>query len=191
MDINEVISFFDRLAPLWDNNQVRKEEVIKLILDKGAVTKGADVLDVACGTGVLFPDYISRGATVTAIDISEEMVKKAKEKFPEVCVICGDAQTYSFEKQFDAIMIYNAFPHFTNPQKLFGNLTDALKKGGRLTVAHGMSEKDLAKCHSGHTQNISRPLPSKEMLAEMMSPFLEVDVMISDSEMYMVSGVKR
>lgn len=33
------------------------------------------LLDVACGTGVLFPDYLARGASVTGIDISPEMAR--------------------------------------------------------------------------------------------------------------------
>lgn len=42
------------------------------------------VLDVACGTGVLIPDYLERGAAqVTAIDIAPEMVRIAREKFPQ------------------------------------------------------------------------------------------------------------
>ncbi len=191
MDKKDVIEFFDSMAPHWDDNQIRNEDAIKLILDKGDIAKGKRILDVACGTGVLFPDYISLGAKVTGIDISQKMVKKTKQKFPGIEVICGDAESYSFEKQFDAVMIYNAFPHFVNPKALFENLSRHLNNRGRLTVAHGMSEEELRECHSGRAKNISLPLPSKEKLAEMMSEFCDVDVMISDERMYMVSGVKK
>lgn len=191
MDKKEVIAFFDTLASFWDDMQVRKEEVIDFILTKGAVTKGADVLDVACGTGVLFPDYLQKEvASVTGIDISNEMLKVAKDKFPQVRLICDDAENYDFKDKYDVIMIYNAFPHFPNPQNLLLNLSKALKDGGRLTVAHGISEKELAKCHSGSARNVSVPLVKKEVLAEMMKPYLDVDVLISDEKMYMVSGVK-
>lgn len=190
MDKKDVIEFFDTMAPLWDNDQIRNEEVISLILSKGGIAKGKQVLDVACGTGVLFPDYIALGADITGIDISSEMVKIAGEKFPEAYVICGDAEIYSFEKHFDAVMIYNAFPHFINPKALFENLTKHLKPGGRLTVAHGMSERELQECHSGKANKISLPLPPKEELSELMSEFCYVDVMISDERMYMVSGIK-
>ena len=191
MDKKEVIAFFDTLASSWDDMQVRNEEVIDFILTKGAVTKGADVLDIACGTGVLFPDYIEREvSSVTGIDISDEMLKVAKDKFPQVRLICDDAETYDFQDKYDVIMIYNAFPHFPNPENLLLNLSKTLKDGGRLTVAHGISEKELAKCHSGSARNVSLPLPSKEKLASMMSASLKVDVMISDDEKYMVSGIK-
>lgn len=191
MDRKDVIEFFDSIAPRWDDNQIRNEEVIGLILNNGGIEKGKHILDVACGTGVLFPDYISLGAKVTGIDISPEMVKKTREKFPGADVICGDAESYSFEDCFDAVMIYNAFPHFINPQALFENLAEHLKSRGRLTVAHGISEKELRECHSGKAKKISQPLPSKEKLKEMMSELFDVDIMISDERMYMVSGVKK
>ena len=191
MDKKEIITFFDGLASSWDSNIVRNEKVIELILDKGGIKNGTRVLDVACGTGVLFSDYISRGAFVTGIDISEEMIKIAKEKFPETEIICGDAENFSFTEKYDAVMIYNAFPHFANPHTLFDNLSKALADKGRLTVAHGMSEKELEECHSGGAKNVSLPLPSKEKLADMISAFFDVDVMISDENMYMVSGIKK
>ena len=191
MDKKDVIAFFDEMAEIWDGMQIRNEDVIAEILAEGGIRQGVKVLDIACGTGVLFPDYLSLGAEITGIDISENMVKAAKEKFPEVRVICGDAAEYNFEDEFDAVMIYNAFPHFTEPEKLIKNLSGSLKEKGRLTVAHGISEKELAECHSGRAKNISVPLVKKEVLAEMLNHYFDVDVLISDERMYMVSGVKK
>lgn len=187
----DIINFFDKKAHTWDAEQVRNDTVIRFILEKGGIKKNIDVLDVACGTGVLFPDYLNCGvASVTGIDISPEMVNVAKLKFPDIEIICGDAETYCFKEQYDAVMIYNAFPHFTNSDMLFKNLLKALKVGGRFTVAHGLSEKELQKCHSSGAAHVSQSLPSKEILAELMSVFFEVDIMISDERMYMVSGKK-
>ncbi len=192
MDIEKVKSFFDIHASSWDERQRRNEDVINLILDKSEVREGCTVLDVACGTGVLIGDYFNRkAASVTGIDISSEMIRLAKDKFPGVNFICDDAQFCDFAESFDVIMIYNAFPHFSDPDKLFANLTDRLNQGGRLTVAHGISEEELKKCHSGSAEEISTDLPCKEDMAELMSPYLNVDVMISDGQMYMVSGTKR
>ena len=191
MDKKEIIAFFDKLASGWDDYNTRNEEVIAEILAKGGLKNGVKVLDVACGTGVLFPDYQKIGADITGIDISENMVKTAREKFPDVKIICGDATDFSFEEKFGAIMIYNAFPHFDEPEKLIKNLAEALISNGRLSIAHGISEKELAECHSGSAKNVSVPLVKKEVLADMLKPYLGVDVMISDDRMYMVSGVRK
>ena len=131
IDKNDVIRFFDRCAPFWDAEMIRNEDVIRTILDNGGVTAGVDVLDVACGTGVLFPDYLSRNvASVTGIDISPEMAKIAAAKYaPEqVRVICGDVETELFERQFDVVMVYNAFPHFPDANILIPTIIDFLQK---------------------------------------------------------------
>ncbi|MBQ8503343.1 MAG: class I SAM-dependent methyltransferase [Clostridia bacterium] len=192
MDKHEIISFFDSLAPFWDEDMIRNEEVISEILDKGGICEGIHVLDVACGTGVLFPDYFSRNvASVTGIDISPEMVKIARSKFPAARVICDDACTASFERQFDVVMIYNAFPHFSQPEKLIEALAAKLCRGGRFSVAHGMSREEFLSHHAGRASKVSLPLPQAEELAEKLSPWFDVDVVISDEKMYLVSGTKK
>ena len=191
MNKKEIISFFDDFAPTWDNMNERNDAVITKILDNCGIFEGTRVLDVACGTGVLLPDYISRKAVVTGIDISAEMVKTAKEKHPQIEIICGDAESVSFEEKFDAVMIYNAFPHFPNPQKLIENLAKALKIGGRISIAHGASREEINKCHSGKPSKISLPLPEAEEIKNLLTPFFNVDIVISDNKMYQISGTKR
>lgn len=191
---SEVIEFFDRCAPYWDSNMVRKEEIISRILDNGGVRKGVNVLDVACGTGVLFPDYISRKVnSVTGIDISPEMAKIAAEKFPgeNVRVICGDVEEYCFDRKFDVVMVYNAFPHFPEPQRLIKALAAALKEGGRLSIAHSMSREQLHHHHSGPASKVSIGLLHEDELAALLKPCFDVDVIISNDDMYQVSGIKN
>ena len=134
MEKKEIAAFFDRCAPWWDDDMIRDEEIIAAILDNGGIQEGVHVLDVACGTGVLFPDYLKRGAaSVTGIDISPEMVKIARSKFPEVEVVCGDVETVNFDRQFDAVMVYNAFPHFPEPERLIARLAALLMERKGLT----------------------------------------------------------
>ena len=111
----DVIAFFDERAGEWDAGMIRSDEKIGRILDNAKVTAGSRVLDIACGTGVLIGDYLRRNVeSVTAVDISPEMIRIAREKFPQenVRFVCGDAETAPLGEGFDAIVIYNAFPHF-------------------------------------------------------------------------------
>ena len=191
MDKKSIVDFFDSLAPSWDSYSERREKAIRFILSHGGVIKGARVLDVGCGTGILFADYIKIGAEVTGIDISPKMTELARKKYDSVNIICGDAETYDFREKFDVIMIHNAFPHFPDPELLLKHLSGYLDKEGRLSVAHSISEKELSECHSGSAEKVSLPLPSKEKLSKMMSEFLDVDIVISDEEKYFVSGIKK
>ena len=191
MEKKDIIEFFDRCAPWWDEDMIRNEDIIATILDNGGIRPGIDVLDVACGTGVLFPDYLSRNVhSVTGIDISPEMAKIAAAKFPQVNVICGDVETAEFAHPFDAVMVYNAFPHFPEPAKLIETLARHLKPGGRLSIAHGMSRAALIKHHE-RASRVSIDLLEENALAELMQPWFHVDVTISNDQMYQVSGVRR
>jgi len=192
MNKQDVADFFDRCAPWWDEDMIRNEIIITTILDNAGIKGGMDVLDVACGTGVLFPDYLKRGVeSVTGIDISPEMAKIAASKFPEVKVICGDVEETKFDKQFDAVMVYNAFPHFPDPARLIEALTRVVKPGGRLCVAHSMSRDKLQQHHSGRASKVSIDLIHEKELAALFAPFFDVDVIISNDRMYQVAGTRR
>jgi demethylmenaquinone methyltransferase/2-methoxy-6-polyprenyl-1,4-benzoquinol methylase len=169
---------------------IRNEPVIATILDNGGIREGAQVLDVACGTGVLFPDYLARGASVTGIDISPEMVKIARSKFPQVEVLLGDVEETVFDRKFDAVMVYNAFPHFPNPAALIRTLAGLVKPGGRLSVAHGMSRAALQSHHAGRASQVSIDPIHEEDLKALMEPWFEVDTVISTGEMYQVAGTR-
>ena len=194
IDTRDVIEFFDRLASTWDAGMVRNEPVIARILDLAGVVPGAEALDVATGTGVLIPDYLSRGVVhVTAVDISPKMAQIAQGKFvgdDRVAILCADAQEQTFGR-FDCILIYNAFPHFSEPERLFDNLSRQLKPGGRLTVAHGMSRERINDHHRGGASHVSYGLMPARDLAAVMAPFVAVDQVLSDDSMYLVSGINR
>ena len=191
MNQQDVIAFFDRLAPGWDADMIRNDDIITTILDHAGICAGMDVLDVACGTGVLFPDYLHRNVgSLTAVDISPEMVKIARSKFPQVTVLCGDVQTVDFGRQFDAIMIYNAFPHFPEPEALIATLSNLLKPGGTLTVAHGMSRAAIDRHHEGSASKVSIGLMHEDALEKLFAKHLTVTVKISNERMYQVTGKK-
>ena len=195
MNKNDVIEFFDRCAPTWDAQMIKSDAIIGNILDNAGVSAGMDILDVACGTGVMFPYYLERGAaSVTGIDISPEMAKIAAGKYEgdsRVRVICGDVEATEFTGKFDVIVVYNAFPHFPDPQGLIRTLAGLLKEDGRLTIAHGASRETIDNHHSGPASKVSNGLMSADSLRALFEPYFDVEVVISSRRMYQVSGVKR
>ena len=189
-----VIDFFDRCAPTWDAEMIRSDRKINLILDNARVGAGSRVLDVACGTGVLTPDYLARSvASVTAVDISPEMIRRAREKFQDdrVQFLCGDVETLDVGRDFDAVVVYNAFPHFPDPERLVAHLASLLRPGGVLTVAHGMGRAAIDGHHKGRASAVSRGLMSAQELAAIFEKHLTVTTVLSTEEIYQVAGEKR
>ena len=195
MEKQDVIEFFDRAAGTWDAEMIKDNTIINRILDNAEVGEGMSVLDVACGPGVMFDYYLERGvASVTGIDISPEMAKIAGAKYagePRIEVLCGDVECQVFDRKFDRIVVYNAFPHFPHPKRLIKTLSELLTEDGRLTVAHGASRETIDGHHSGAASKVSNGLMSAETLKRIFDAHFDVEVVISNRHMYQVSGVKR
>lgn len=194
MDKQTIRAYFDKLAPNWDESLVHDDRKIARILDYADVRAGHRVLDVACGTGVLTPDYLAREVgLVVGVDIAPGMIEAARAKFcdPRVTFLCADAETEKFDAPFDRCVVYNAFPHFPHPEALFDALAEDIVPGGRLTVAHGMSRAQLDAHHAGSAQSVSRGLLPASELSALMGARFSVDIAVEDDEIYVVSGVKR
>ena len=191
MNKKEIIAYFDHCAPQWDARMVTDDGKINGILDAAGVREHGVVLDVACGTGVLFPYYLSRNiARVIGVDISPEMVKIAASKLhdPRIEVVCGDVETTPVRMRCDCCVIYNAFPHFEEPERLIERLARWVKPGGRLTVDHSMGLEALRRHHAGRAEHVSREMLPSQDLAAVLAPWFRVDSLVSDEEHYLVSG---
>ncbi len=193
MNKQDIIQFFDHLAPYWDEDMIRHDDVINTILDNAGVKPGVAVLDVACGTGVLVPDYLKRNVrSVTGVDIAYNMVRIARSKFPQenVMFFNVDVEEIDCEGAYDVVMVYNAFPHFPDPEGLIARLSKLLRPGGTLTVAHGMSRAAIDNHHAGSASKVSLGLMHEDKLAEIFAKHLEVTTKISNEKMYQVTGKK-
>ena len=194
-DKRDVIRFFDVLAPKWDEETgTENEKIIEMLLDNASVSEGEDILDVGCGTGRLFHYYLKRNvSSVTGIDISSGMIEIAKKKCPggKIVLICDDASDHSFGRCFDRIVVFDAFPHFTDPEKTIENLSKHLKEDGTLTIAHNASRDEINRRHGVMRSDVSHVLMDIDELDEVVSKYLKVEIKISDDRMYQIVGRKE
>ncbi|MBR2801278.1 MAG: class I SAM-dependent methyltransferase [Erysipelotrichaceae bacterium] len=188
-----VREFFDALAADWDSHLEVNERVIGKILDQAGVSAGKDVCDIGCGTGVLFPFYQKRNvASLTAVDLSPAMCAIAEKKADaHTRVICADASELSFPDSFDVVMIYNAFPHFSDRRALFQQISRNLKADGVFSIAHGMSREKLLRHHDNVPADVSTLLPEVQDLAKEASEYFDIFYTVSDAERYQLCGRKK
>src|SRR4029079_11668864 len=96
---------------------------------------GEHILDVVCGDGTLTLKIVERGATVTGIDNSLEMIGAAREKGLDARLM--DAADMKFSESFDAAFS-NATLHWVlDKERAARAIWFALKAGGRFAGEMG------------------------------------------------------
>jgi len=99
--------------------------------------KGENVLDLGCGTGDLTSEIASKGAKVIGLDLSEKMLERARQKFPQLNFVQGDILALSYPEPVDAVFANASLHWVTKPDLAAANIYKALKPGGRLVAELG------------------------------------------------------
>lgn len=191
---NEIKQFFDERAEKWDIYCKCSEEKIAAIVTLAGITTGSHVVDIACGTGVLFPEMLSRNpAAILGVDLSDEMIRKARSKFTDSRLRLLASDLFEVrETGFDTAVIFSAYPHFENKSKLALQVSGMLKSGGRVMVAHCEGKDAINHCHSGKTvSQISWPLRSAQEEAAEFSDYFAIDMLADTNGIYFFSGIKK
>lgn len=103
--------------------------------------RGARVLDVGCGGGLLSEALAQAGAEVTAIDLAPELIKVAKLHGLESGVQVDyrlqpvDALAGEMPEAFDAITCMEMLEHVPDPAAILHACATLLKPAGRLFVS--------------------------------------------------------
>ncbi|MDR1123873.1 MAG: methyltransferase domain-containing protein [Elusimicrobiota bacterium] len=162
MDKQKIAAFFNSIAATWDaNERPGVYNTAQIIIDKIAPQPASKILDIGCGTGVLYPFLQAYNPSETLhVDLSENMLAEFCKKHPKAAVLCADFETARLKKNyFDYIIAYNVFPHFIDKQKVFDNAFSFLKQGGSFYIVHSMTREELQRVHGSNSQTEEDLLP--------------------------------
>lgn len=98
-----------------------------------------DVLDVACGDGVLAELIADQARSVTGVDISATLIAAARRRLHDrttVRFLEGDMHALPLDAaSFDHVFLMHALAYTRTPQKVIDEAARLLRPGGRLVVA--------------------------------------------------------
>lgn len=101
-----------------------------------------NILDVGCGTGTVLHMILDEKPQVKAygLDLSEEMLKKAKERLPKrVELVWGEAEALPYDnKRFDIVLMVGSLNYSINPEQTIKEAYRVLKSGGKLIICDKM-----------------------------------------------------
>lgn len=157
-NIPAIKAFFDQYADHWDTSvSPRHGQRLERILQRLPIAAGAQVLDVGCGTGILFPMLAKRldnTGCIVSVDLSRAMLLKTRGRITGVrhqaasLLVEADVTLPPFRNTlFDWVLCNSCFPHFEDQQGACDAMAGLLRPGGRLVICHSESRAAINTLH--------------------------------------------
>ena len=139
----------------YETNRESKEEaaenLIKLLVNRSGMARGARVLDVGCGVGgssVWLTENL--GCKVTGISISPVQVQMAQETVSSMkdkpTFLVDDANELSVRGSFDVVWAVEVLSHLSRRGAFFSKAAELLVPGGKICEAAWLKDDCLKKC---------------------------------------------
>ncbi|MFN0058918.1 MAG: class I SAM-dependent methyltransferase [Planctomycetota bacterium] len=130
---------------VWASGDYNKiAEGIRAVADhvvrSGLVRAGERVLDIACGTGNTAIMARARGAIVTGLDLTPDLLaiaqrRAAEEGFTDITWKVGDAEALPFpDGAFDVVVSSCGLMFAPDQQKVASEVARVTKRGGRIAI---------------------------------------------------------
>ena len=143
-----------------------------------------EIIDVGCGAGWLCEQLLPYGR-VTGTDLSDEVLRRASAKTPNVTFIAGDFLELDFgEECFDVVVTLETLSHVPDQAAFVAKIATLLKPGGHLMMAT-QNRPALEK------NNVAPPAPGqlrrwvdREELTALLAPHFDVKELFSITPKY-------
>lgn len=137
-----IIDQFTRQAiPFTQVPAHSNEESLRLLSQMANLTHEDDVLDVACGSGIVACAFALMVRHVTGIDLTPAMLEQAQlmakqRSLTNVSWQQGDIEALPFaDASFSLVLSRYAFHHFLHPEVVLAEMVRVCRFGGRILIA--------------------------------------------------------
>jgi len=136
-----ILDQFTRQAVPFSQMHARDDvEIHQLLIRTAGITSEDDVLDVACGPGLVACEVAKVARSVTGVDLTPAMIEQAKSRqqslgLANLTWAVGDAQPLPFaDGTFSRVVTRYSFHHFADVKGVFAEMVRVCKPAGRVTI---------------------------------------------------------
>jgi trans-aconitate methyltransferase len=151
-------------ASLYDDKHSFVYKMAEGLLDLLAPKPNECILDIGCGTGHLTAKIATCGAEVTGVDRSPEMIRQAREAYPQIRFEVAEATDIPIETPFDALFSNATLHWIKEPEGVVREITRLLKPQGRFVAefgGHGNIAKLVAAAERAWLKlGLPQPMPN-------------------------------
>ena len=116
-------------------------DAIQMLIEMAGLTNADNVLDIACGPGLVLCEFAKTAKEAVGIDITEQMLTQAKIRqdsldLNNITWTLGDVTNLPFEADsFSLVITRYSFHHFLDPEKVLSEMYRVCKPSGRILIA--------------------------------------------------------
>lgn len=130
---------YDHLAPVYDIQYAEEQNAkMKAALNNAKPGGNELVLDLGCGTGLLFERIVRSTKLLVGVDISSKILQEAKKRaklLPNTAILRADADYTPFRNQtFDRVFAITLLQNMPNPLKTLREIKRISKPRSRIIV---------------------------------------------------------
>ena len=92
------------------------------------------VMEVGAAGGIWTEFFLKKGASVTCIDTSEQILKGNAKLHPQANFVLADAATVALKTEFDLVFAKDVIEHIRNDGEFLRNMNRHLKDDGRIML---------------------------------------------------------
>lgn len=128
-------AIYNTIGKSYDSSRRADPAIVKRLFKLINPQKNQRYLDVGCGSGNYTIALAKMGADITGLDVSEEMLTKARAKQSALNWIQGDAKALPFaDGSFDGVLCFLAIHHIRDLSAFFSEAFRILKPNGKFLI---------------------------------------------------------
>ena len=185
---------FGQRAPIYEERAawIPDEGILSTFVRLCQVPRESTLLDVCCGTGIVGGAFRGRVDRLVGLDLTREMLERAKERLDEVHQGSADALPFA-DNTFDCAIIRQALHFVESPAGVVAQMARVVRPGGQVIVGHRVPYGPLDAEWWARINRAKQPLIKNLLLAADLERFVKeaglVDLELK--ELFVEESIRR